>query len=112
MDVVIYESGRALKLRLKFAHFILCTPGTPSGRATGTWLGKKWTWPGVLERQAFRLLHLRQLLHRGEHCFRHRLIDLDKADGVLALGQAAQMEGRDIDAGIAEQHAERPDEAG
>src|SRR5439155_10121777 len=69
-------------------------------------------WLTVLKCQPLRLLDLTELLDRRQHLIGYRLVDLHQANGILALGEAAQMEGRDIDPGIAEQHAERADEAG
>ena len=41
----------------------------------------------------------------------HRLVDGDQGDGVAALEVAAEVEGGDVDAVLAEQRAQRADEA-
>ncbi len=64
----------------------------------------------ISERQRLGLLDLRQRLYLGEHVRRHGAIDLDQRDGVAALLGAAEMEGRDVDLGIAEQAGEVADE--
>src|SRR5262245_23358745 len=64
-----------------------------------------------LESQGSCLTHLRQRLDGGEHRRRHRAIDLDQRDGIAARLVAAEMEGRDIDAAIAENGSEGADEA-
>ena len=53
------------------------------------------------EPQHPRRLHLRQRAHLGEHVRRHVAVDLDQRDGVAAGRFAADMEGRDVDAGVA-----------
>ena len=52
------------------------------------------------EPQRPRLLHLRQGAHLGRHVGRQLAVDLDQRDGVAAGRFAADMEGRDIDAGV------------
>ena len=54
-----------------------------------------------LKHQRLDLLHLRQRLHLGQEIGRHRAVDLDQRDGVAALLDAAEMEGRDVDLGVA-----------
>jgi hypothetical protein len=54
------------------------------------------------EHQRLGLLDLRQRLHLGEHGRRHRAVDLDQRDGVPTRLVAAEMEGRDVDFGVAE----------
>src|SRR3981189_1038079 len=66
----------------------------------------------ALKQQRLGLLHLRQRLHLGQHIRRHRAVDLDQRDGVAALLVAAEMEGGDVDPGIAEQARGTADEAG
>src|SRR5712691_8852847 len=66
----------------------------------------------ALERQGLGLLDLRQLLHLVEHVGRDRAVDFDQRDGVAALLDPAEMEGRDVQPGIAEQAREGADEAG
>src|SRR3979490_2692432 len=65
----------------------------------------------ALKHQRLGLLHLRQRLHLGQPIVRHRAVDLDQRDGVAALLVAAEMEGRDVDLGIAEQAGKTADEA-
>src|SRR6202047_3253410 len=85
-------------------------------------LDQRWLWvpafagttkwkAAALEHQRLRLLHLRQRLHLAEHVRRHRAVDLDQRDGVAARLVAAEMEGRDVDLGIAEQACEVADES-
>src|SRR6202043_3087069 len=62
--------------------------------------------------QLLRLLYLRQRLHLGEHVCRHIAVDLDEGDGVRARRIAADVESRDVDAGVAERRGETADEAG
>src|ERR1700719_4389526 len=62
--------------------------------------------------QRLGLFDLRQRLHLGEHLRRHRAVDLDQCDGIAARFVAAEMEGRDVDLGIAEQAREVADETG
>src|ERR1700675_2274675 len=64
------------------------------------------------KQQRLGLLPLRQRLHPGEQCRRHRAVDFDQRDGVAARLVAAEMEGRDVDLGIAEQAREVADETG
>src|SRR5947208_13374818 len=66
----------------------------------------------ALEYQRLGLLDLRQRLHLGEDLGWHRAVDLDQRDGVAALLGAAEMEGRDVDLGIAEEACELADKAG
>src|SRR4051812_30947624 len=56
--------------------------------------------PTGSELQRLRLLYLRQRPHAGEHIQWQFAVDLDQRDGVAARRFAADMEGRDIDAGI------------
>src|SRR4030081_689699 len=63
------------------------------------------------KRQRLGLLDLRQRLHLGKHVRRHRTVDLDQRDGITALLVAAEMEGRDVDLGVAEQTGEMSDES-
>ena len=53
-----------------------------------------------LKHQRLGLLDLRQRLHLGEHGRRHGAVDLDQRDGVAALLDAAEMEGRDVGLGV------------
>ena len=76
---------------------------TRSQRARHIWRNSK--------PQRLGLLHLRQRLHLGEHVRRHRAVDLDQRDRVAALLVAAEVEGRDVDLGVAEQAREAADEA-
>ena len=66
--------------------------------------------PGVdIPHQNFsglRLLHLRQRPHLGQHLGRQLAVDLDQRDGVAARRLAAEVEGGDVDAGVAQQRAE------
>src|SRR5882724_11004645 len=64
-----------------------------------------------LKCQGLGLFDLRQRLHLGEHVRRHRAVDLDQSNGVTARFVAAEMEGRDVDPGIAKQAREVADEA-
>src|SRR5215813_14689459 len=64
-----------------------------------------------LERQGLGLLDLRQLLHLVQHRRRHRAVDFDQRDGVAALLDAAEVEGCDVQLGIAKQAREGADEA-
>src|SRR3954468_14353268 len=66
---------------------------------------------GVSERQRLDLLDLRQGLRLVEQIGRHCAVDLDQRDGIGARRDAAEMEGRDVDLGIAEQARELADEA-
>src|SRR5205085_8167036 len=70
------------------------------------------TAPASSKRERPRLFHMRQFRYLGEYRGGDFLIDLDEADGIGAGRLAAQMAGRDVDAGIAEPCAERADEAG
>src|ERR1700760_2463569 len=63
------------------------------------------------ERQRLDLLDLRQGLHLDEHIGRYRAVDLDQRDGVAALLDAAEMEGRDVDLRVAQKAGETADEA-
>src|SRR5690348_17783495 len=47
----------------------------------------------------------------GEHRLIERLVDLDEADRILARRLAAEMEGRDVDPGLAEGAPKAADEA-
>src|SRR5688572_3106288 len=58
-----------------------------------------------------RALHLRDRLDLAQKLRRDRLVDRDEADGVAAGPVAAEVEGRDVDAGLAEERAESADEA-
>ena len=51
-------------------------------------------------------LHLRQRPHLREHLGRQLAVDLDQRDGVAARRFAADMEGRDVDPGLAERGGE------
>src|SRR5215472_16301559 len=64
--------------------------------------------PSELQRP--RLLHLRQRPHLGEHVGRKLAVDLDQGYGVAPGRLAADMEGRDVDAGVAERRGEAADE--
>src|SRR5215216_7220021 len=57
-------------------------------------------------------LHLRDRLDLVQQLGRDRLVDGDEADRVASLPVAAEREGRDVDAGLAEQRPEGADEAG
>ena len=65
-----------------------------------------------LEHQRLGLLDLRQLLHLCQHVLGHDTVDFDQCDGVAALRDAAEVEGGDIELGIAEQAGKGADEAG
>src|SRR5262249_20646687 len=58
------------------------------------------------------LLHLRQRAHRGQHLRGQVAVDLNQRNGVAAGHVAADMEGRDVDAGVSQRGREPPDEAG
>src|SRR6185312_12598368 len=66
----------------------------------------------TLKHQRLGLADLGQPLYLGEHPRRHRAIDFDQRDGVAALLDAAEMEGRDVDFRIAQEARERADESG
>src|SRR5580765_6738378 len=87
--------------------------GTNTGRLP---LGKTTRSPVIWnisgsEYQGLGLLDLRQRLHLGEYIGRHGAVDLDQGDGVAALLDPAEMEGRDIELGVAEHARELADEA-
>src|SRR3984893_9628770 len=63
------------------------------------------------ERQCAHALHVRELPDLLHDIGRHRTIDLDQRDRVAAGRLASEMEGGDVDAGIAENSGEMPDEA-
>src|SRR5215470_13566801 len=62
--------------------------------------------------QRLRLLHLGQRLHLGEDLRRDIAIHLDQRHRIGARRLAADMERRDIDAGLAEHRGEAADETG
>src|SRR5215208_7636215 len=59
-----------------------------------------------------RPLDLRDRLDAMQELGRDWLVDGDEADRVAALAVAAESEGRDVDAGLAEERPEGADEAG
>src|SRR5262249_37731701 len=59
-----------------------------------------------------RLLHLRQRAHRGQHLRGQVAVDLNQRNSVAAGRVAADMEGRDVDAGVSQRGRKPPDEAG
>src|SRR3954447_8323057 len=63
------------------------------------------------ERQHLGLLDLRQRLDLGEQLGRHRTVDLDQRNRIATGRDAAEMEGRDVDLGVAQQACELADEA-
>src|SRR5262245_16751119 len=63
------------------------------------------------ELQRFGLLDVRQLQHFAEHFGRHRPVHLHQRNGVAAGRFAADVEGRDVDAGIAQEAGEAADES-
>ena len=63
------------------------------------------------EPQRLCLLHLGQRLDPAQHLGGDLAVDLDQRDGVGAGGIAAEMEGGDVDAGIAERGREPADQA-
>src|SRR5260221_13728644 len=64
------------------------------------------------EAQRLRPDHVRDAADLVDHRIGQRLVDLDEGDGVLARRGATEMEGRDVDAVLAEGAAEIADEAG
>src|SRR4029078_89580 len=75
---------------------------------------KKWARKNICisENQRLRLLDLRQRLHLGEHLRGNGAVDLEQRNGSDAMPDAAEMEGGDVDPGIAEQAGEVADKAG
>src|SRR5258708_7034334 len=67
--------------------------------------------PSPLESERRRLHHIGQLAQRGKQLVGHRLVDAGEQDRLLAGLGAAEMEGGDVDAGIAQRLAEIADEA-
>src|SRR4030095_3171224 len=67
--------------------------------------------PANSKYQSFGLLDLRQLLHPVQHGGRDFAVDLDQRNGVAALLDAAEMESRDVELGIAEQAGKGADKA-
>src|ERR1700683_5114355 len=63
------------------------------------------------EPQCPGLLHLRQSAHLRENVGRQFAIDLDQRDGAAARRFTAYVEGRDVDAGIAQGRRELADKA-
>src|SRR3954453_7120874 len=63
------------------------------------------------ELQRLRLLYLRQGPYAVEHIRWQFAVDLDQRDGIAARRFAADVEGRDIDAGVAHGRRELADEA-
>src|SRR4051812_20279600 len=63
------------------------------------------------ELQRLGLLHLRQRPDLGEHSVGQFAVDFDQRDGAAARRLAADMEGGDVDAGLAERRGEPADEA-
>ena len=61
--------------------------------------------------QRLGLLHLRQRAHLVEHGVGQFSVDLDQRDGVAAGRLAADVEGGDVDAGLAKRRGEAADEA-
>src|SRR6202043_1432557 len=65
----------------------------------------------ALKYQRLGLLDLRQFLHLAEHLPGLRAVHFHRRDGIAALLVATEMEGRDVDLGIAEDSCEVADES-
>src|SRR3954464_15931831 len=65
-----------------------------------------------LEAQRRRSLHARNPLDAGQYLGRDMAVDRDQRDRFAACLAPAEVEGRDIDPGLAERRAEPADEAG
>src|SRR6476660_2502496 len=64
-----------------------------------------------LELERPRLLDLRQRAHGGKHSRRQLPVDFNERNGIAARRIAADMKGRDIDAGIPQHRGEPADKA-
>ena len=62
-------------------------------------------------RSAFTRMTLGRARTCSQHRLARRLVDLDQRDGVAAGRVAAEVEGGDVDAGVAEHGAEPADQA-
>src|SRR6188472_87380 len=67
---------------------------------------------GRSEGQHLGLLDLRQRLYLGENVLRYAAVDLDQRDGIATLAVTAEIECRDVEAGITKQARELADETG
>src|SRR2546427_3746974 len=66
---------------------------------------------GLLEAQHLRRDDLRQRPQLREHLGRDRLVDVDQRDRHAAHALAPELDARDVDAALAEQRADAPDDA-
>src|ERR1043166_67553 len=84
----------------------------PPGRGRGAYRGGQYRNDGSASKfQRLRLSDVRQRLHLLQHLVGNGAVDLDQCDGIAALRLPAEMERRDIDAGVAQQAGEAADEA-
>ena len=60
------------------------------------------------EAELLGVQHLRQPADLVQHVVRDRAVDLDQGDGVAARAVAAEMEGRDVDLGVAQVRPRAP----